>query len=284
MKGIIVAAIMALMALAACISLPPPQIKFAPYGELYTTKPDFARVEHEFPFAPADLAKLTPENLAFYDQEQIDQIYARLTAGVIPNGLFDGGPFFPKGDSGDKCSGEVIGRLRAEVKSNKLKLLCQYLWQKKVFHRDSRVAQNRIDEVAPFEHLIQIDTATIPRINVNGQGQWLMFPARLYCGQSLLDSRRESIIVDYAYSEEISSYRELPDYLTGRRGMQVRDEMRMIRPGFYLGRAYLGKFFLLNFTLYNKELAERKMPEFLRRGSVQEDCWPGEQARPVIQD
>lgn len=281
MKGIIVAVV---MTLAACGSLPPPEIKFTPYGELYATKPDFARVEHDFPLIPAELAKLTPENLAFYDQEQIDQIYARLTAGAIPNGLFEGGPFFPKGDLGDKCSGEVIGGLPAEAKSNKLKLLCKHLWHKKIFHRDSRVAQNRIDDMTPFENLIRGDTATIPRITVNGQRQWLMFPARLYCGQSLLDSRRESIIVDYAYSDEIPGYRELPDYLTGRRGMQVRDEIRMIRPGFYLGRAYLGKFFLLNFTLYNKELAERKMPEFLRRGSVQEDCWPGEQARPVIQE
>ena len=48
-----------------------------------------------------------------------------------------------------------------------------------------------------------------------------------------------------------------PDFLAGRDGLAVRDEIRMVRPGFYLGRAYLGKVFLLNFTLYNKAIAER---------------------------
>ena len=30
----------------------------------------------------------------------------------------------------------------------------------------------------------------------------------------------------------------------------------MIRPGFYLGRAYANKIFLLNFMLYNAEVAD----------------------------
>ena len=31
--------------------------------------------------------------------------------------------------------------------------------------------------------------------------QFLLFPARLYCGQSLLNSRQESILIDYAFSD-----------------------------------------------------------------------------------
>lgn len=282
MKGIIICVG---VTLAACSGLPPSEIKFGRYGELYGTKPDFARVEHEFPLALADLAKLTPETLRAYDQEQINQIYARLAAGAIPDGLFDGGPFFPKGTSGDGRIVEIIdgfSGIVTEVKTTKLELLGKYLWHKKVFHRDSRLARNRIDDRMPLEHLIGGDPTTIPKITVNGQEQWLMFPARLYCGQSLLDSRRESIIIDYSYTDEIPGYRELPDYLAGRHGMQIRDEIRMIRPGFYLGRAYLGKIFLLNFTLYNKELAERHAAEFLRTGSTRQDCWLGEQAWQMI--
>ena len=56
-------ALPSLSLLAACGEEPPPDIKFAPYGAGYASKPDFARVEHEFPLAPADLAKLTPDNL-----------------------------------------------------------------------------------------------------------------------------------------------------------------------------------------------------------------------------
>jgi hypothetical protein len=38
----------------------------------------------------------------------------------------------------------------------------------------------------------------------------------------------------------------------------VRDEIRMIRPGFYLGRAYLDRGFALNFTLYDKATDDRR--------------------------
>ena len=122
-------------------------------------------------------------------------------------------------------------------------------------------------------------SSTIQKITVDGKDQWLLFPAKLYCGQSLLDSRRESIIVDYFFTDEIPGYRQKPDFLAGRNGLAVRDEIRMVRPGFYLGRAYAGKAFLLNFMLYNKSIAERDGPAFASTGKAAEDCWPGTQAR-----
>ena len=70
-----------------------------------------SRVWSEFPLARNDLAQLTPGALKSYDQEQIDQIYARLTAGPIPDGAFDGDLFFPKGISGDRRIREIIGGL-----------------------------------------------------------------------------------------------------------------------------------------------------------------------------
>jgi len=282
MKRII---LIAAVTLAACGETPPPGIKFAAYGPGYASKPDLAQVEHEFPLAPVDLARLTPENLKAFDQEQIDQIYARLTAGPIPDGPYDGGLFFPKGISGDKRIAEIIGGLpglAAQVKTEKLELLGKHLWRGKVFYRDERVLRNRIDDTTLLKPLMDGDLSTIPKIAVNGKEQWLMFPARLYCGQSLLDSRRESVIIDYFYTDEISGYRERPDYLAGRRGLQVRDEIRMVRPGFYLGRAYLGKIFLLNFTLYNKDIASRDGDAFVKTGRVKEECWPGTQQRAVF--
>jgi hypothetical protein len=282
MKRII---LIAVVTLAACGEAPPPGIKFAAYGPGYASKPDLAQVEHEFPLAPTDLARLAPDNLKAFDQEQIDQIYARLTAGPIPDGPYDGGLFFPKGISGDKRIAEIIGGLpglAAQVKTEKLELLGKHLWRGKVFYRDERVLRNRIDDTTLLKPLIDGDLSTIPKITVNGKEQWLMFPARLYCGQSLLDSRRESVIIDYFYTDEISGYRERPDYLAGRRGLQVRDEIRMVRPGFYLGRAYLGKIFLLNFTLYNKEIASRDGDAFVKTGRVKEECWPGTQQRAVF--
>ncbi len=266
-------------------STPPPDIKFAKSGEGYRAKPDFARVEHEFPLAPVDLEKLTPENLKSYDQEQVDQIYARLTPGPIPDGPFEGGLFFPKGESGDRRLSEIVGGLpglAVELKSIKLEMLGAALWKGKVFYRDDRLLRNRIEDTSLLKPLIEGDLASIPKITVNGRDAWLMFPARLYCGQSLLDSRRESIIIDYFFTDEIPGYRQRPDFLAGRNGLQVRDEIRMVRPGFYLGRAYIGRAFLLNFTLYNKEIADREGSAFLNTGQVKEDCWTGTQSRKVV--
>src|SRR3546814_1071998 len=74
------------LALAACNRTP--DIPFAEYGDGYADKPDFAEVEYRHPLSVDDLQKLTPENIKNFDQEQLDQIYARLSAGPIPDGAF----------------------------------------------------------------------------------------------------------------------------------------------------------------------------------------------------
>lgn len=259
---------------------PTPDIKFAPGAE-----PDFARVEHEFPLTTADLQKLTPGNLKNFSQGELDQIYARLAAGPIPDGPFDGDLIFPKGEEGDRRLAEIVGGLpgaAVELKLHRIEELGRALWKGKVFYRNEHLLRNRIEDLVLLKPLIEGDLTTIPKITVHGKDQWLLFPARLYCGQSLLDSRRESIIIDYFFTDELPGYRHRPDYLAGRNGIKVRDEVRMVRPGFYLGRAYVGKVFLLNFFLYNKELAERDGPAFERTGTVKEDCWPGTQQRTTV--
>jgi hypothetical protein len=262
-----------------------PKLQFAESGETYLSKPDFAQVEHDYPLMPGDLQKLTPKNIANYSQEQVDQIYARLTAGPIPDGAFDGGLFFPRNAKGDRRIAEVVGGLpglAVELKSQKLETLGRNLWRGKVFYRDDRLLRNRIEDISVLKPIIDGDLATIPKTVVDGDDQWLMFPARLYCGQSLLDSRRESIIIDYAFTDELPGYRERPDYLAGRNGFQIRDEIRMVRPGFYLGRAYAGKAFLLNFVLYNEKIANEEGPTFLQTGQSRQDCWTGTQEREVL--
>lgn len=263
---------------------PPPDIAFAPAGAGYDQKPDLARVEHELPLKSAELAKLTPQNIVNYSQEQLDQIYARLTAGPIPDGAFDGDLVFPMGASGDRRLAEIVGGLpgfAVEFKLHRVEDLGRLLWKGKVFFRDDRVLRNRIEDLAVLRPIVD-SPDTVRRITVRGKEQWLLFPARLYCGQSLIDSRRESIIIDYAFSDLLPGYRARPDGLAGRHGLKIRDEIRMVRPGFYLGRAYAGRVFLLNFVLYNEEIAKRDGPAFTETGAVNEDCWPGTQQRAVV--
>jgi hypothetical protein len=283
-------AAVAVLPLAGCDAInalfhPKPDIKFAPSGAGYAEKPDFARVEHDFPLALGDLQKLTPDNLKNYSQEELDQIYARLTAGPLPDGPYDGALIFPKGATGDRRLAEIVGGLpgfAVELKLHRVEDLGHLLWKGKAFDRSARLIRNRIEDLVALKPLIEGDLDTIPKIKVNGKDQWLLFPARLYCGQSLLDSRRESVVIDYFFADELPGYRQRPDYLAGRNGLKVRDEMRMVRPGFYLGRAYVGRVFLLNFFLYNREVAERDGPGYLKTGAVQEDCWAGTQARAVV--
>jgi hypothetical protein len=85
-------------------------------------------------------------------------------------------------------------------------------------------------------------------------------------------------VVDYLFTDELPGYREIPDLLAGRRGLQVRDEIRMVRPGFYLGRAYVNRIFLVTFTL-SSQADDRELAQFRRSGPQREDCWTGTQMR-----
>jgi hypothetical protein len=161
-----------------------------------------------------------------------------------------------------------------------LETIGETLWKGKVFFRDERVLRNRIESLDILKKAGLVEGEP-KKVTFGGKEAWLLFPAKLYCGQSLLDSRRESIIIDYFFTDEIKGYQEKPDFLAGRRGLKIRDEIRMIRPGLYLGRAYTDKVFLLNFVLENKDIEKRDGDAFVKTGQVAEDCWPGTQQRVV---
>jgi hypothetical protein len=269
--------LLALVLLPGCS--PKPKITYVQAGESFAEKPDLARVEYEHPIPLQELAKITPRYLAERTQEELDQIYARLSAGPIPDGPFAGSIVFPKGSSGKLRAAEIVGGLKGlavRLGGKNLEIAGETLWKGKVFYREQRVLRNRIEDLASLRPLV--GPGDIPKIDVDGKDAWLLFPAKLYCGQSLLDSRRESIIIDYAFTDEVPGYRERIDFLAGRNGLKVRDEIRMVHPGLYLGRAYMDRAFVLNFVLENKDLAKQGEEAFAA-GQIQEDCWPGTQKR-----
>ena len=204
-------------------------------------------------------------------QEQLDQIYARLPAGPIPDGAFDGRILLPKGSSGKFRLSEVVGGFAGtalHLKGLVIEDIGEALWRGKVFFRDERVLRNRIDDLSVLKKVGLVEGE--PRkMSYGGKDTWLLFPAKLYCGQSLLDARRESIIIDYLFTDDIPGSQENPDYLAGRRGLKVREEIRMIRPCFYLGRAYLNCGFALNFTLYYKATDDKARQDFVNGVKLQ---------------
>ena len=257
----------------------PPDVRF--HGE---DGVDFARLEAELPLTVDERMDITPRNIKKLSQEQVDQIYGRLTAGPIPDGAYNGDLFFARGVDGDSRLAEILGGglagAVADAAIAKTQFIGRALWKGKVFYRDQMVLRNRIEDTPLLRPLLSDEsTSTIKKIEVDGGDAYLLFPAKLYCGQSLLDGRRESLIIDYAFSDELPGYRHDPDRLAARNGLVIRDEVRMVRPGFYLGRAYTNKMFLLNFTLIKDDVVERDTEEFVKsQGKVDEDCWTGEQA------
>lgn len=293
--------VLVVLASSPALTAERPDISFAPVEDKTIRDPDnpakvfrvdFAKVEAEFPLSRAELMRLTPDNLEELSQEEIDQIYGRLTAGPIPDGAHQGTLFFARGDSLRQRLDEVLGGVPGRIAGRKLDLLERIggsLWKGKMFDRDEGTLRNFIEDLAVLELIIDepdtVPTAIVPRGGgllgalVPNTEVWMLFPAKVYCGQSLVDGRRESIVVDYAFADEIEGYRPSPDGLAGRKGLDIRDEIRMIRPGFYLGRAYMNRAFLLNFTLYDPQVAEGEAEAFTDGAALVEDCWTGEQVR-----
>lgn len=244
-----------------------------PDENAYRSSVDFARLEHELPLSPEDLKEITFRNLQAANQEQVDQIYGRLTAGPIPDGLYKGEFFLPRGESGRRRISEIIGQdfkgVIVNLKLAKLERLGDAIWRGKVFYRDQRISRSRVNEFDPLKEILGEGVGDIAKTTLKGQEMGLAFPAKMYCGQSLLDGRRESIILDYAFSDDIEGYRQRPDALAGRDGFMVREEIRMVRPGLYLGRAYMGRMFVANFVLLSADKPEA--------GQIQEDCSIGSQ-------
>jgi hypothetical protein len=288
------------LALAACgpDDTAAPAIPFAPLIDGTIKDPDnptklfridFAEVQERYPLSGTHLAALTPDTVKSLAQEKLDQIYARTTAGPLPNGAYRSEIFFASKDGLRDRLAEIVGGLQGRLFGttvDTLLLLVSTVWTGKIFYHEQGVARTSIENLGPLQALIgdtqTIMTATIPREGplrfiIPEKNVRVLFPAKVYCGQSLLDGRRESIIIDYNYGEDIAGFRANPDGIVGRGGLRLRDEIRMIRPGFYLGRAYIGRVFLLNFALYDERLADGQRARFEAGQPVTEDCWTGEQ-------
>src|SRR5439155_5879497 len=248
-----------------CRSVAPPIIRFAPSGT------DRTRLHQDFPLTDAERLSLTPDNVKALTQAQVDEIYERLPAGPLADGPYRGDLFFPRDrdhrarirDVADPLPGGAL----ASIALLRVEDLGRLFWKGKVFFRSQGILRNRIEDLAILK-VFFTDAGTIPKLTFDGETTWLLFPARVSCGTSQLDPSRPSIVIDYAKGSEIEGYRPVPDKLAGPEGLNIRDEIRIVRPGFYLGRAYFGKMFGLNFTLIDP----LTLATPLGAGNIREDC------------
>lgn len=229
-----------------------------------------AQLRSQYALTEAERLALTPDTVRSLTQDQVDQIYARLSAGPIPDGPFRGDLFFPRDRDGrarirdlSDAAPNVLGPIAALPAER----LGRAFWRGKVFFRSEGIVRNRIEDLLILRPIIS-DSETIPKLSFDGQTTWLLFPARLSCSDSRFDPTHRSIVVDYAQTEQIEGYRPVPDKLGGPEGLNIRDEVRVVRRGFYLGRAYFGPRFALNFTLLDPAIAADTTP----MASVDQDC------------
>lgn len=290
-----------LLALGLLVSpLAMAEVKFVPLKpaaansdqEYYSLRPDFAAVERVAPLTPADRNSLTPAVLKSYNQEQLDQVYGRLTSGPIPQGDFTGYILLKNEMTAaieKKIMDSILERkiFHGIVHKAALKVICgnndrveclgQFLWKGKHFYPANAEGavelRNAINTNLGSPTLLKLaglgglaEPLKAARIDLfNNEKRMMLFPANVFCGISLLDTRHESIIIDYAYGDDFKPFIPELDGIVGRNGKWIRDEIRMVRPGLYLGRAYVENLFLLNFVLESKAPVQ----------NWKDSCWSG---------
>jgi len=87
-------------------------------------------------------------------QEQVDQVYIRLTAGPIGDGPYRGDLFFPRDADGHARISDVAGPLPGvlgNIALLRVEDLGRALWKGKVSFRSQGVLRNRIDDLAISE-------------------------------------------------------------------------------------------------------------------------------------
>lgn len=280
------------------------QVRFMPLSQgpgdpkHYSKKPDFAVLEAKLPLTPKERLGLTREALMKMDQEQLDQLYGRLQSGPIPVGDYKGTVLI-KNETiveteqkllkslFEKSIWGVFGKIALAglcMSRDRMECLSEWLWYGKRFYGvnefgeiqlrnavSPRVRTEYLLKKAGLEKMIE-PLSRAPVQKFNGSDMLMMFPAHVYCGLSLVDTRHESIIIDYAYGDDFKPYIPEIDGIVGREGKWIRDEIRMIRPGLYLGRAYMDRIFLLNFVLENKEAAKTNTEV----SAWKNKCWTGD--------
>ena len=242
-------------------------------NEYFTYRPDPARVEYLAPLSSTDLQTVTLAKLKSYTQEQLDQLYFRLPSGPLPSGDFTT-TILVKNTLVQAIEAKLIDSMTSQgvtgaIRKALLKVLCNstdglecigdYLWKGKRFYPATSDGTHEMRNAVPSINRVLLMGAGLGSLiaplakakveKFNGTSLMMLFPANVYCGISLVDTRRESIIIDYAYGDDFQPYIPEVDSLAGRDGKGLRDEIRMVRPGLYLGRAYTDKIFLLNFVL-----------------------------------
>lgn len=199
--------------------------------------------------------KLNKKSFDRCTQKQLDDFYQTLFAGPMPDGVFDGKVQLSSTKKLENF--EIISELLDFIpgfKREVAEFVMERFWKGKMFYRtdsDNADLYNRILESSiPATYRDDLGEADFEHGWLKKRG-YELFPAHVYFGESLFDSSKQSIIIDYAHNQDIEGYRPKIDWLVNEDGLEIRDEIRRVNYNLYLGRAYAKGQFLLNFVLEN---------------------------------
>ena len=255
---------------------------------------DLAKVEHDFPLSRADRMKITPEALAALSQEQIDQIYGRLTAGPIPDGQYLGDLFFARGENLRSRLEEIVGGIEGRVISVNIGLLenvGRMIWKGKDIKRDQRILRNMIDDFAVLDLVVDnpdsVPKTTIPRdgrfaVSFRRDEVFLLFPGKdllrtepLGCAARVGHRRLRLQRRDRRLSQKPGFARR-----PRRPAHSRRNPHGAARP---LSRPRLCEPLVpAELHALQRRRRRRDGPAFARGDAIAEDCWPGEQRRIAV--
>lgn len=242
----------------------------------YHFKPDPAALERKLPLLAQELAALQFEDFAGFTQEEIDQIYLRLPTGFLQTGDYEGKiliriPFSSHLKNLSFAASLGVPPLKRICQSKDLlECLLSVVWAA----RKIRIAEAGTDEMLASSSLNPDWIGrSLGRLGLENSGQedlelGNMFPARIYCGQSLYDHRRESHIIDHAWGKDFKSPLSRLDSLVGPRFLNLREEFRMVRTDLFLGRVYANKAFLTNIISKRKSSTVDTQASGQREGSI----------------
>ncbi len=236
----------------------------------YQLKASFSEIERLAPIRPELLLSVKPADLRNLSLEEFNQVYARISAGPMPDGDYDGF-ILQKAAVFSALKKRLLRVTFVYPKFAELvKMICQrdaedcfmeFIWKGKRFSAPNEFGQllvktifNPITASSKFS-VDFFKSKFLEKVFDFGEnivnGVVTLFPMNTYCGISQIDTRRESIIADANFGDDfgLPSYVGLRDEVVTRKGLGITEEYRMLRPGLYMGKVYSNKIFLFNVVL-----------------------------------
>ena len=182
----------------------------------------------EAPLTHEERQSLDAAFLRKLPSDQLNFLFTKLSSGPLPSGFYKGGIVLDP-EAQERLNEDLTKLIKDEKLRTWVRNAVPWLWQGQEFDAKAMLIANRIGPIKRF-------------------------PGQMYCGASTADVGGASIIVDYANSDTLPGYNRIFDWPMTKLGLGLKDEIRMVRPGLYLGRAYVRGKFLLNFLLEQEPL------------------------------